>query len=149
MQAGKAQFEHELQVMIEEHISFPSIVMYVVFNEGWGQYETERVTRNARALDPSRLYNCASGWHAPARSLPVSGFAAQHKTLGMRALQQSGRKLEVRHVRNEREQICPVCHMRKTPGGDHSDVSSGRRQASRCRWCCCACLQALHLPSED
>lgn len=25
--------------MIHNHKSFPSIVMYVVFNEGWGQYE--------------------------------------------------------------------------------------------------------------
>lgn len=62
LQANKRQFETELQTMIEEHISFPSIVMYVVFNEGWGQYETERITRAASATDPSRLYNCASGW---------------------------------------------------------------------------------------
>lgn len=25
--------------MIENHRSFPSIVLYVVFNEGWGQYD--------------------------------------------------------------------------------------------------------------
>ena len=55
--------------MIQEHISFPSIVMYVIFNEGWGQYETERVTRAAQSLDPSRLYNGASGWCALLRLL--------------------------------------------------------------------------------
>ena len=37
--AEKQQFEGELIRMIENHRSFPSIVMYVVFNEGWGQYE--------------------------------------------------------------------------------------------------------------
>lgn len=37
--AEKQQYEMEFKRMIEEHISFPSIVMYVVFNEGWGQYE--------------------------------------------------------------------------------------------------------------
>lgn len=35
----KAQFELEFERMIHHHKSFPSIVMYVVFNEGWGQYE--------------------------------------------------------------------------------------------------------------
>ena len=39
MVAEKAQFELEFEHMINQHKSFPSIVMYVVFNEGWGQYE--------------------------------------------------------------------------------------------------------------
>lgn len=37
--AEKEQFELEFERMIHHHKSFPSIVMYVVFNEGWGQYE--------------------------------------------------------------------------------------------------------------
>lgn len=46
----------------------PSIVAYVVFNEGWGQYETERVSRLAQSLDGSRLFDPASGWvDAPVR----------------------------------------------------------------------------------
>lgn len=39
LHAEKQQFEGELVHMIENHRSFPSVVMYVVFNEGWGQYE--------------------------------------------------------------------------------------------------------------
>ena len=77
VQPSRRQFEAELQVLIEEHISFPSIVMYVIFNEGWGQYETQRVTRAAMALDPSRLYNCASGWcGAHRRCAPAAALAA-------------------------------------------------------------------------
>ena len=37
--AEKQQFEGELVRMIENHRSFPCIVQYVVFNEGWGQYD--------------------------------------------------------------------------------------------------------------
>ena len=71
-----------MQVMIEEHISHPSIVMWVVFNEGWGQYETERVTRLARSLDSSRLVNCASGWHAPnLHLLPLCGIQPPSRPL--------------------------------------------------------------------
>lgn len=40
----------------------PSIVVWVPFNEGWGQYDTARVTRLVRELDPSRLIDATSGW---------------------------------------------------------------------------------------
>lgn len=56
------QFETELQRMIEQHWSHPSIIMWVVFNEGWGQYDTARLTARVKGLDPSRLVNSASGW---------------------------------------------------------------------------------------
>jgi hypothetical protein len=36
--------------------------MWVVFNEGWGQFDTERITKWTKDYDPSRLVNCASGW---------------------------------------------------------------------------------------
>jgi len=56
------QFETELKALIETHYNHPAIVMWVVFNEGWGQYDTPRVTKFAKELDPSRLVNNASGW---------------------------------------------------------------------------------------
>jgi hypothetical protein len=38
--------------------------MWVVFNEGWGQYDgTVRLTKRVKQLDPSRLVNNASGWN--------------------------------------------------------------------------------------
>lgn len=57
-----AQFEAELAAMIENLRNHPSIIMWVPFNEGWGQWETGRITRVVKALDPSRLVNSASGW---------------------------------------------------------------------------------------
>src|SRR5204863_206192 len=57
-----AQYELELRRMIAGRQNHPSIVMWVVFNEGWGQFDTPRITKLAKELDPSRLLNCASGW---------------------------------------------------------------------------------------
>ncbi|MDR5589038.1 sugar-binding domain-containing protein [Christiangramia sp. SM2212] len=58
----KAHFEKEMQAMIDDLYNYPSIVMWVVFNEGWGQYDTERLTRWVEDLDETRLVSNASGW---------------------------------------------------------------------------------------
>lgn len=56
------QFELELKRLIDGFGNHPSIVMWVPFNEGWGQYDTPRITRWIKDYDPSRLVNNASGW---------------------------------------------------------------------------------------
>jgi hypothetical protein len=56
------QFEFELRQLIETKYNHPSIIMWVVFNEGWGQSDTARLTDWVRTLDPTRLVNSASGW---------------------------------------------------------------------------------------
>lgn len=57
------QFEIELGRLIEQHQNHPSIVMWVIFNEGWGQYDTTRLAAMVKSLDPTRLVNSASGWN--------------------------------------------------------------------------------------
>jgi beta-galactosidase/beta-glucuronidase len=57
------QFEKELTALVETHFNHPCIVMWVPFNEGWGQYETARIVEKIKALDPTRLVDCASGWN--------------------------------------------------------------------------------------
>jgi len=61
-EAFRPAFERELRAMVEQLRVHPSIVMWVPFNEGWGQYDTQRVTDLVKELDPSRLVNNASGW---------------------------------------------------------------------------------------
>src|ERR1039457_3067109 len=34
----------------------------VLFNEGWGQFDTERLVKEIGKLDPSRLVDNAAGW---------------------------------------------------------------------------------------
>ncbi len=55
-------FERELQAMIDGLRNHPSIIMWVVYNEGWGQWDTERLAKWVKAYDPTRLVNSASGW---------------------------------------------------------------------------------------
>lgn len=42
-------------------MSNPSVVVWVPFNEAWGQFDTEKVVAWTEAYDPSRLVNPASG----------------------------------------------------------------------------------------
>lgn len=57
----KAQYEAELTRMIQTHWNSPSIIMWVIFNEGQGQFDTERLVQLAANLDPTRMINQASG----------------------------------------------------------------------------------------
>ncbi|WP_438302565.1 PA14 domain-containing protein [Streptomyces sp. HUAS TT11] len=59
--AARTEYEREMKEMIDEHISSPAVVMWVVFNEGWGQYDIGRVASQAKSWDPSRLVNNMSG----------------------------------------------------------------------------------------
>ncbi len=56
------QFEQELTRLIETKFNHPSIIIWVPFNEGWGQYETGWITDLVRAIDTTRLVNSTSGW---------------------------------------------------------------------------------------
>lgn len=56
------QFERDQERMIRNHFNSPSIVLWTVFNEGWGQYDTERITAAVAKMDPTRLVTNASGW---------------------------------------------------------------------------------------
>jgi beta-galactosidase/beta-glucuronidase len=62
----RQQFEKELRAMIEHLGNHPSIIMWVVFNEAWGQTRSQRwpksMVKLAMQLDPTRLVNNASGW---------------------------------------------------------------------------------------
>ena len=55
-------YETELERMIGQFYNHPSIIVWVPFNEGWGQFDTERITKLIQEKDPSRLVNSASGW---------------------------------------------------------------------------------------
>lgn len=54
-------FKTEWKEIIDEFKFFRSIVVWVPFNEAWGQFKTGEITKFTRELDPSRLINSASG----------------------------------------------------------------------------------------
>ncbi|MGW5741404.1 LamG-like jellyroll fold domain-containing protein [Amycolatopsis sp. NPDC003861] len=70
--ASRVNFESELKRMIDQHRSFPSIVSWVPFNEGWGDYEVGRIADLVKSWDPTRLVNAESGVNC-CRSEPDSG----------------------------------------------------------------------------
>ncbi len=59
---SKAQYYQELQALIDNLYNAPCIVMWVPFNEGWGQFDTQEVTDWTTKYDPTRLINQTSGW---------------------------------------------------------------------------------------
>lgn len=56
------QFEKEWKSIIDHLRFFPSIVTWVPFNEGWGQYDTKRIVEWTKEYDPTRVVNGVSGW---------------------------------------------------------------------------------------
>ena len=60
-QEGKDNYYKEWGEVIAAFKGFPCIVVWVPFNEGWGQFDTEDVVQFTRAQDPTRLINYASG----------------------------------------------------------------------------------------
>jgi hypothetical protein len=59
---GRIRFEAELRRMIVQLQNHPCIVTWVIFNESWGQFDTERLTQAVKEWDPTRLVDSASGW---------------------------------------------------------------------------------------
>lgn len=61
--AVRKQFRDELKVMIDQHVSSPSIVMWVPFNENWGAFEVTDITAWVKKYDPNRWVNGMSGYN--------------------------------------------------------------------------------------
>lgn len=59
--AAQRQFIDEMHQMVQENESHPSIVTWVPFNEGWGEFDPERVTGLLNEWDPSLLVDTVSG----------------------------------------------------------------------------------------
>ena len=60
-QEWKDNYYREWTNIINAFKNFQCIVVWVPFNEAWGQFDTPAAVRLTRKLDPTRLINCASG----------------------------------------------------------------------------------------
>jgi beta-galactosidase/beta-glucuronidase len=58
---SEGYYRKEWNSIINTLYNFPSIVVWVPFNEAWGQFKTEEITEWTMKKDPSRLVNSASG----------------------------------------------------------------------------------------
>jgi hypothetical protein len=59
---AEANFSRELRAMVDGLRNHPSIIMWVPFNEDWGQHATEKYVEWLKSYDPTRIVNNASGW---------------------------------------------------------------------------------------
>ncbi len=60
---GRKQFYDEVEKTIKHLYNYPSIVLWTVFNEGWGQFDSHKLLKHVQKLDNSRLIDLNSGWH--------------------------------------------------------------------------------------
>jgi len=58
---SEAIFRTEWKAIMDAFHHFPSIIVWVPFNEAWGQFKTREITEWTMKYDPTRLVNSASG----------------------------------------------------------------------------------------
>jgi hypothetical protein len=58
---ARAEFEKQMRENLTQLHNHPSIITWVLFNEGWGAYDQERLAHRMKQLDPSRLLDGHSG----------------------------------------------------------------------------------------
>lgn len=61
MEEARRNYRKEWQEIIDALYSYPSIVMWIPFNEGWGQFDTKQIAEWTKTYDQSRILNPASG----------------------------------------------------------------------------------------
>jgi beta-galactosidase/beta-glucuronidase len=60
---GRQEWIKECEETVRTLYNHPSIVAWVPFNEGWGQFDAGQISSLIRRLDDSRLIDEASGWY--------------------------------------------------------------------------------------
>ena len=60
---GRMEAKQEFRDIINYLYNTPSIVLWTIFNEGWGQFDAKDIYYGLRDMDKTRLFDHASGWH--------------------------------------------------------------------------------------
>ena len=60
---GRDEFRREVRATVELLRNTTSVVCWVPFNEGWGQFDARSIAAEVADLDPTRVVDHASGWH--------------------------------------------------------------------------------------
>jgi len=75
---SEAQYKIEFEEIITELYNLPSIIKWIPFNEGWGQFNTEEIFNWVSTLDSTRLLGGPSGGNY----FPVGDTRDYHKYPG-------------------------------------------------------------------
>ena len=57
-----AIFEQTMYDTLERLHNHPCVLYYTLFNEGWGQYDEQRLYELGKELEPDRIWDATSGW---------------------------------------------------------------------------------------
>jgi len=82
-------FEDHSKKTLEHLYNHPCVIAYTIFNEGWGQFNSDEMYEKLKALDPSRLYDSASGWFRQEKS----DFDSEHIYFRLKKLKPEKRPL--------------------------------------------------------
>ena len=84
-------FEEQTRLTIEHLYNHPCIVAYTIFNEGWGQFDSDEMYDYVKALDNTRLVDSTSGWFTQKKS----DFDSKHIYFRLKKLKVKERPLFV------------------------------------------------------
>ena len=62
-ETGRKEALNEFKDIVNYLYNVPSIGLWTIFNEGWGQFDSKDIYQEMLKLDDTRLYDHASGWH--------------------------------------------------------------------------------------
>lgn len=71
-ESSRQLFYDELKEMIDALYNCPCIAMWVPFNEGWGQFDSDNAYDFIKSLDSTRIIDSTSGWHPQNKSDVIS-----------------------------------------------------------------------------
>ena len=60
---GRKEAYNEFLETIDLLYNSPCIILWTIFNEAWGQFDAKETYEKLKEIDPTRLYDHASGWH--------------------------------------------------------------------------------------
>ena len=60
---GRKEAYQEFLDTIDLLYNSPCIVYWTIFNEAWGQFDAKEIYEKLKVVDPTRIYDHASGWH--------------------------------------------------------------------------------------
>ncbi|MBP3923077.1 MAG: glycoside hydrolase family 2 [Ruminiclostridium sp.] len=58
----RTMFERFAGETVKHLYNHPSVCYYTIFNEGWGQYDADRIYTEMKKLDSTRIWDATSGW---------------------------------------------------------------------------------------
>ena len=64
----RAHFEKSMKETARMLYNHPSVVYYTIFNEGWGQFDADKMYDKMKALDETRICDTTSGWFEKKKS---------------------------------------------------------------------------------